>query len=94
MAPHIHCLISEGGYSDNDFWRNTNYFNYSYLRNTFRTALLNEMESKIGPSFKKVKPRCYREHKDGFQSMLKHVAQLAGNCRCHDSDGMGTQRRL
>ena len=24
------------------------------------------MEPKIGPSFKKTKSRCYREHKDGF----------------------------
>ena len=64
--PHIHCLISEGGYSDNGFWRNVNHFNYAYLRNAFRTALLNEMESRTGPSFKKVKSRCYQEHKDGF----------------------------
>jgi len=36
--PHIHCLISEGGYSDNGFWSNINYFNYTFLRNAFRTA--------------------------------------------------------
>lgn len=42
--PHIHCLISEGGYSNNGLWRNVNHFNYTYLRNAFRTALLNEME--------------------------------------------------
>lgn len=53
--PHIHCLISEGGYSNNGFWRNVSHFNYTYLRSAFRTALLNEMEIKIGPSFKKVK---------------------------------------
>lgn len=64
--PHIHCLISEGGFSDNGFWRNINHFNYTCLRNAFRTALLNEMEAKIGSSFKKVKAACYREHKEGF----------------------------
>lgn len=64
--PHIHCLISEGGFSDNGFWRNMNHFNYTYLRNAFRTALLNEMEAKIGSSFKKAKAACYREHKEGF----------------------------
>ena len=69
--PHIHCLISEGGYSDNAFWRKTHHFNYTYLRNAFRTALLNELEAKIGPSFKKVKARCYREHKDGFYVYAK-----------------------
>ena len=69
--PHIHCLISEGGYSDSGFWRNVNHFNYTYLRSAFRTALLNEMESKIGPSFKKVKSLCYREHKEGFYVYAK-----------------------
>lgn len=69
--PHIHCLISEGGYSDNGFWRNINHFNYTYLRNAFRTALLNELELKIGPSFKKIKSQCYREHKEGFYVYAK-----------------------
>ena len=64
--PHIHCLLSEGGYSDNGFWRRISHFNYTYLRNAFRTALLDEMESRIGPSFNKIKSLCYREHKDGF----------------------------
>ena len=54
--PHIHCLLSEGGFSDDGFWRHVSHFNYSYLRNAFRTALLNEMHSKIGPSFKKSSP--------------------------------------
>lgn len=87
--PHIHCLISEGGYSDNGFWRNVNYFNYTYLRNAFRTALLNEMEAKIGPSFKKVKALCYREHKEGFyvyakpnkcdpKTVLKYIGRYLG----------------
>ena len=69
--PHIHCLLSEGGYSDDGFWRHVKHFNYTYLRNAFRTALLNEMESKIGPSFKKVKADCYTEHKHGFYIYAK-----------------------
>lgn len=69
--PNIHCLISEGGYSDNGFWRDASHFNYTYLRNAFHTALLNEMETRIGTSFKKVKSRCYREHKDGFYVYAK-----------------------
>ena len=43
---HIHCLLSEGGFSDDGFWRHVKHFNYHYLRNAFRTALLNEMEAK------------------------------------------------
>ena len=64
--PHIHCLVSEGGLSDNGFWKTVNHFNYNYLRNAFRTSLLNEMEDKIGPSFKKTKSLCYRKNKNGF----------------------------
>nr|WP_243118874.1 transposase [Anaerostipes rhamnosivorans] len=44
--PHIHCLISEGGYSDDGFCRHIKHFNYTYLRHSFRTALLNELACK------------------------------------------------
>lgn len=87
--PHIHCLISEGAFSDNGFWRYVKHFNYTYLRNAFRTALLNELESIIGPSFKKVKSLCYLEHKDGFyvyakpnkcnpKSVVKYIGRYLG----------------
>ena len=49
--PHVHCLITEGGVSDNGFWRKVTHFNYRCLRDSFCTALLNEMERKIGKSF-------------------------------------------
>ena len=42
--PHIHCLITEGGFSDDGFWRNVKHFNYTYLRKAFQTALLNELK--------------------------------------------------
>lgn len=61
--PHIHCLITEGGYSDDGFWKTVKHFNYTFLRNAFRTALRNEMENILGPTFKKVKSKCYTEHK-------------------------------
>ena len=69
--PHIHCLITEGGYSDDGFWKTVKHFNYTFLRNAFRTALLNEMETILGPTFKKVKSKCYAEHKQGFYVYAK-----------------------
>ncbi|MBQ4059901.1 MAG: transposase [Lachnospiraceae bacterium] len=69
--PHIHCLITEGGYSDDGFWKGVHHFNYTFLRNAFRTALLNEMETILGPSFKKIKAKCYTEHKQGFYVYAK-----------------------
>ena len=56
---------------DDGFWRHVKYFNYNYLRNAFRTALLNELEDRIGPSFKKVKAKCYTQHKQGFYVYAK-----------------------
>ncbi len=55
----------------------------------FRTALLNEMEAKIGPSFKRVKAKYYREHKEGFyvfakpqkcepKSVIKYIGRYLG----------------
>lgn len=69
--PHIHCLISEGGFSDDAFWRNIHYFDYTFLRNAFRTALLDLLQQKLGPSFKTVKALCYSEHKHGFYVYAK-----------------------
>ena len=86
--PHIHCLISEGGYSDG-FWRPVHHFNYTYLRNAFRTALLDEMGRRLGSSFKKVKSQCYTNHKEGFyvyakpnkcdpETVIKYIGRYLG----------------
>ncbi|WP_233457069.1 MULTISPECIES: transposase [Blautia] len=48
--PHIHCLITEGGFSDDGFWRVVKHFNYTLLRKSFQTALLTLLGSHIGPS--------------------------------------------
>ena len=69
--PHIHCLVSEGGIGNSGLWRPKKYFDYTFLRNAFRTALLDLMEKKLGSSFKKVKARCYKEHEHGFYVYAK-----------------------
>ena len=69
--PHVHCLITEGGVSDNGFWRKVTHFNYRCLRDSFCTALLSEMEWKIGKSFKATKAMIYRDHKNGFYVYAK-----------------------
>ena len=69
--PHIHCLISEGGLSDDGLWRNVHHFNYSFLRSAFRTALLNEMHQRLGDPFKQIKSLCYSSHKKGFYVYAK-----------------------
>ena len=69
--PHIHCLITEGGFSDDGFWRTVKHFHYTLLRKSFQTALLNEMEHRIGPSFKKTKALIYKKDKNGFYVYAK-----------------------
>ena len=69
--PHIHCLITEGGFSDDGFWRVVKHFNYALLRKSFQTALLNELERRIGPSFKKTKALIYSKDKNGFYIYAK-----------------------
>ena len=70
--PHIHCLLSEGGISDDGFWKNVSHFNYTYLRNAFRTALLNEMKHRIDdPDFKRVISLCYKNNEHGFYVYAK-----------------------
>ncbi|MFR3386212.1 MAG: transposase [Lachnospiraceae bacterium] len=68
--PHIHCLISEGGYSDDGEWLHITHFNYTFLRNAFRTALLNEMESLAWFLFQK------------GQSLMLFRAQTRFLCLC------------
>lgn len=87
--PHIHCLISEGGAGNSGLWKPKKHFSYTFLRNAFRTVLLNLMEAKLGSSFKKVKAMCYRDHKDGFyvyakpnkckpRDVLKYIGRYLG----------------
>ena len=87
--PHIKCLISEGGFSDDGFWRNIHYFDYTFLRNAFRTALLDLLQQKLDPSFKTVKALCYSEHKHGFyvydkpnkcdqKTVIKYIGRYLG----------------
>ena len=87
--PHIHCLITEGGFSDDGFWRVVKHFNYTLLRKSFLTALLNEMEKHIGPSFKKTKALIYKKDSNGFyvyakpnlcdtQTVVKYISRYLG----------------
>ena len=73
--PHIHCLLSEGGAGTSIPWRKVDHFNYRLLRDSFQTALLSELLSRLGDSFKKVKSSIYANHKNGF-----YVRALPNKC--------------
>lgn len=87
--PHIHCLLSEGGFDKDGFWRSVTYFNYKFLRNAFQTVLLNLMESRLPPDFKKVKAQVYLHSAHGFyvyakprkcesKQILKYIGRYLG----------------
>ena len=69
--PHIHALISEGGAGNFTPWRPVKHFNYSFLRNAFRKVLLEQLTSRIGSSFRKVKNEMYTKHAHGFYVRAK-----------------------
>lgn len=69
--PHIHVLISEGGAGNISPWRAVKHFNYTFLRNSFQTVLLNLLEQQIGPSFKKIKASIYKNQENGFYVYAK-----------------------
>ena len=87
--PHIHCLITEGGFSDDGFWRNVKHFPFTFLRKSFQTVLLNLLEKRIGSSFKKTKALIYKKDLNGFyiyakpnlcdtSAIMKYVSRYLG----------------
>ena len=69
--PHIHCILSEGGFDKNGFWRSVTHFHYKYFRNAFQTVLLNLMQNKLPTQFKKAKAQIYNRSKNGFYVYMK-----------------------
>lgn len=72
--PHIHCLVSEGGIGNSGLWRSKTHFNYTFLRNAFRTALLDLMEKEIGTSFKSVKTGVTKNTNMAFMFMQSQTS--------------------
>jgi hypothetical protein len=101
--PHVHCLISEGGIGNSGLWRRKKHFNYAMLRYSFQTVLLNELEARLGDSFKKVKASIYKNSKNGFyvyakpnkckpEKVIKYIGRYLGRpviatSRIDDYDG-------
>ena len=74
--PHIHVLVSEVAVGRITPWKRFTHFNYSFLRKSLCTALLNHLHKRIGPSFKKMKSDIYKNHCKGF-----YVYAKPNNCK-------------
>ena len=90
--PHIHALISEGGAGNITPWRPVKHFDYNFLRNAFCKVLLEQLTSRIGPSFRKVKNEMYTRHEDNktvtetipaldfIQKLIVHIPENISKC--------------
>lgn len=101
--PHIHCICTEGGAGNFQVWRYVSHFDFTFLRKSFQKVLLGRMLDKIGPSFKPVLAKSYRDHTNGFYvyakdsdvstaQMMKYVGRYLGrpviaNSRIDKYDG-------
>ena len=69
--PHIHALISEGGAGNLTSCRPNIHFDYDFLRLAFHKVLLDQLSSKLDPSFKRLKNQIYKDHTEGFYIRAK-----------------------
>lgn len=95
FVPHLHVLVAEGVYDENNNFKKVSYFNYELLRKTYQRCLLDRLNESIGDSFKKDKSNYYKQYKKGFyvyapklqankfkgglKDLVKYITRYAGH---------------
>lgn len=71
--PHLHCLVTEGGFKRNGMWVDVNYFPYEMLRKSWQEHLLNSLKKKIKdtPENMKLIDDLFKKHPEGFYVRAK-----------------------
>ena len=71
--PHLHCLVTEGGFKKNGVWVDVNFFPYKMLRKSWQYQLLTNMVEKIPdiPENRKLIDALFQEHPGGFYVRAK-----------------------
>lgn len=65
--PHVHMLISEGGFdSRSSSFTNFNFFDYNLLRKSWQKCILDALTIKLGKSFYPLKCMLYKKKDNGF----------------------------
>ena len=65
-------------------WRPVKHFDYNFLRNTFHKMLLEQLTSRIGSTFHKVKNKMYTKYADGFYVRSKpNLCTIYHSLFCH-----------
>ncbi|MDY6966510.1 MAG: transposase, partial [Halobacteriota archaeon] len=71
--PHLHCLVTEGGFKRNGEWVDVNIFPYKMLRRSWQYQLLTTLKGKIAdtPENRKLINTLFQEHPEGFYVRAK-----------------------
>ncbi len=63
--PHLHCLVTEGGFKPNGEWVDVNYFPYEMLRKSWQDKLLNKLGEMLS-AYESLVASMFRKYPDGF----------------------------
>lgn len=71
--PHLHCLVTEGGFRKNGKWVDVNIFPYKMLRRSWQYQLLTNMKGEIPdtPENMMLIDSLFQEHPEGFYVRAK-----------------------
>lgn len=71
--PHLHCLVTEGGFRKNGGWVDVNVFPYRMLRRSWQYQLLTNMKSEIADTLKnrRLIDDLFQQYPEGFYVRAK-----------------------
>jgi hypothetical protein len=71
--PHLHCLVTEGGFKTNGIWVNMNYFPYRMLRTSWQYQLLTTLKERLEntPENSKLIDSLFKKYPEGFYVRAK-----------------------
>lgn len=71
--PHLHCLVTEGGFKNNGIWVDMNFFPYRMLRTSWQYQLLNNLKEELKDSYENRMfiDRLFKKHPEGFYVRAK-----------------------
>lgn len=71
--PHLHCLVTEGGFKDNGTWVDMNYFPYRMLKKSWQYQLLTNLKEELEDTLenRKLIDFLFREYPEGFYVRAK-----------------------
>lgn len=71
--PHLHCLVTEGGFKSNGVWINMNYFPYRMLKRSWQYQLLTNLKKELEDTLenRELIDFLFREYPEGFYVRAK-----------------------